>query len=366
MKRISMLLAACLLAGAVAAGGVLAAGGASVDPVISLNYLTGTFLPQLLTQTQDRVDAGLEEPYLDALDRLGSSGIVPSGPEEQRIKRDDRITLASGGVLIPLAGQVQLVSGAAVDVTAGTEVLGPVLLTKQHRYIVAEQGSAVFASASDTAVVASDGTAVLEPSAAPDYNRMADALKTLDLFRGSNLSIGSGYELEETPTRIQGLIMFLRLIGEEQAALTSAAGHPFRDVPDWCDRYVAYAYERGYTNGVDLPGGLFGPDDSMTSAQYMTLLLRALGYTDSGSAPEFNWAAAAAFAQNMGLLTEGEYQRLTTGVFYRAQVAYISYYALSYPLKGQTVTLLDRLVEQGAVTRDAAQNALGMVTTLRL
>lgn len=366
MKRISKILVGGVLAGMIAGGGVLAAGGASGDPVISLNYLTGAFLPQLLRQTGDKVDAGLEESYLDALERLNSSGIVPSGPAEQRVKRDDRITLASGGVLIPLAGQVQLASGGAVDVTAGTEVLGPALLTEQHRYIVTEQGSAVFAAASDTAVLAADGTMDLAPSGTPDYNRMADALKSLDLFRGSNLSIGSGYELEEAPTRIQGLIMFLRLIGEEQAALASTAGHPFRDVPDWCSRYVAYAYEKGYTNGVDLPAGLFGPSDVMTSAQYMTLLLRALGYTDSGSAPEFNWAAAVAFGQNMGLLTEGEYQRLTTGIFYRAQVAYISYYALSYPLKGQSATLLDRLVERGAVTRDAAENALGMVTTLRL
>ncbi len=366
MKRISMVFGACALAGVIAVGGVLAAGGAAGDPVISLNYLTGTFLPQLLGQTGDKVEAGLEEAYLDALEDLGSSGIAPSGPEERRVKEGDRLTLASGGVLIPLAGQLQLASGVAVDVTAGTEVLAPAPLAERHRYIVTEQGSAVFTAASDTAVLAAGGTVSLEPSAAPDYNRMADALKSLDLFRGSNLSIGSGYELEEVPTRIQGLIMFLRLIGEEQAALDSTASHPFRDVPDWCDRYVAYAYQQGYTNGVDLPAGLFGPGDVMTSAQYMTLLLRALGYTDSGSAPEFNWAVSAAFGQNLGLLTEGEYQRLTTGTFYRAQVAYISYYALSYPLKGQSATLLDRLVERGTVTRDAAQNALGMVSTLRL
>lgn len=366
MKRSAIVLAACLAAAVLLVGGVLAAGGVSGDPVISLDYLNGTFLSQLLKQTRDRVDTGLEVVYQDALNGLGQSGIPVSGALEQRVKTGDQLTLASGGVLIPLAGQVQLTSGGAVDATTGMELAGPAALEARHRYIITEQGSGVCTVLSDTAVLSTEGTVTLAASGAPDYNRMADALKSLDLFRGSNLSIGSGYELEAPPTRIQGLIMFLRLIGEEQAALTSTAAHPFRDVPGWCDRYVAYAYQQGYTNGVDLPAGLFGPGDVMTSAQYMTLLLRALGYTDSGSAPEFNWAASVAFGQNMGLLTEGEYQRLTTGVFYRAQVAYISYYALSYPLKGQSVTLLDRLVERGAVTQDAAQNALGMVTSLRL
>ena len=58
MKRISMVFGACALAGVIAVGGVLAAGGAAGDPVISLNYLTGTFLPQLLKQPGDKVEAG--------------------------------------------------------------------------------------------------------------------------------------------------------------------------------------------------------------------------------------------------------------------------------------------------------------------
>ncbi len=43
--------------------------------------------------------------------------------------------------------------------------------------------------------------------------------------------------------------MFLRLIGEEGAALSSTAANPFADTPAWCDRYVAYAYEKGLYQG---------------------------------------------------------------------------------------------------------------------
>lgn len=366
MKRIHIAVAAGLLAVAVLAGGVLAAGGGSGDPVISLSYLNGTFLSQLLSQTQTKVNAGLNETYQNALDRLDQNAAGAPVPAERRAKAGDQFTLSIGSVLVPLAGQLQLASGAAVDATSGTELTAPADLTSQHQYIVSERGNAVFTIVSDTAVLSAEGGVTLTASASPDYNAMADALKSLGLFQGSGLSIGSGYELEKTPTRIQGLIMFLRLIGEEQAALSSTVSHPFKDVPAWCDRYVAYAYDKGYTNGVNLPAGLFGPDDTMTASQYVTLLLRALGYSDSAAVPDFNWATSVAFGQNAGLFTEGEYDRLMNGVFYRAQVAYVSYYALNFPLKGQTATLLDRLVSSGVTTQAAAQQALTAVSTTRL
>lgn len=366
MKRIHIAAAALLLAAAILAGGVLAAGGVSGDPVISLRYLNDVFLPQLLGQTQSKVTSGLNETYQSALDRLEGGGSASSAPAERRAKSGDQLTLSTGSVLIPLAGQLRLASGSAVDATSGVELAGPADLDLRHQYIVSERGSAVFSIVSDTAVLSTEGGVTLVSSDAPDYNGMADALKSLGLFRGSDLPIGSGYELEETPTRIQGLIMFLRLIGEEQAALSSTAAHPFRDVPDWCDRYVAYAYDKGYTNGVNLPAGLFGPSDVMSAPQYVTLLLRALGYSDSAPIPDFNWAASIAFAQNVGLLTEGEYDRLMNGVFYRAQVTYVSYYALNFPLKNQSATLLDRLVASGVTTQAAAQQATAAVTSSRL
>ena len=366
MKRIHITVAACVLAAVVLAGGVLAAGGVSGDPVISLSYLNGTFLSQLLGQTQSKVDTGLNETYQNALDQLGQSGAGSSASMERRAKSGDQFTLSIGSVLVPLAGQLQLTSGVAVDATSGTELTGPASLTANHQYIVSERGSAVFTISSDTAVLSTEGSVTLTASSTPDYNAMADALKSLGLFQGSGVSIGSGYELENTPTRIQGLIMFLRLIGEEQAALSSTASHPFRDVPTWCDRYVAYAYDKGYTNGVNLPAGLFGPDDTMTAPQYVTLLLRALGYSDSAAVPDFNWATSVAFGQNLGLFTEGEYDRLMNGTFYRAQVVYVSYYALSFPLKEESTTLLDRLISSGVTTQTDAQQALAAVSTSRL
>lgn len=189
---------------------------------------------------------------------------------------------------------------------------------------------------SDTAVLGVEGFYTVSSGAGLDYNALADALKQMGLFQGTGTAYGSGYDLEQAPTRIVGLVMFLRLIGEEGAALSSTAANPFADTPAWCDRYVAYAYEKGYTKGNNVSAGgqrYFGPDAQLSAGEYMTFLLRALGYSDSGASPDFSWANAVGKSVEFGVLNAAEQAKLTGSPFLRAQVAYLSYFALSAPLK---------------------------------
>ena len=66
----------------------------------------------------------------------------------------------------------------------------------------------------------------------------ADRLHDLGLFRGT----GSGYALDKTATRMQGLIMLIRLLGEEEEALSFTDPCPFTDVASGDpSRYAAYA-----------------------------------------------------------------------------------------------------------------------------
>ena len=67
-----------------------------------------------------------------------------------------------------------------------------------------------------------------------DAQRQAEALKELNLFRGT----AQGFELDRAPTRMEALVMLLRLSGKEWEAIYSgsdqdgaAARHPFTDVP---------------------------------------------------------------------------------------------------------------------------------------
>lgn len=75
----------------------------------------------------------------------------------------------------------------------------------------------------------------------------ADVLNTLGLFMGTE----NGYELDKPLTRMEALIMLIRLSGNEIDALYSSDEYktPFTDTPDWekADRYLGYAYEKGLT-----------------------------------------------------------------------------------------------------------------------
>ena len=365
-------LSLCVLAGSA----LLLAAGDPDQTLVPLSYLTGTYIPDVAAQGEQRVDtatqqtyqtalSGLQEQHQGYLGQAGGGGLL-----DQRVKRGDAITLPTGaaGMLLAGSGVISYSTGAAVDVTDGKTVASGSALVHNHRYLAAENTAAVISITSDTAVISLEGGATVSPSTATDYNALAAALNAMGIFRGTGTGYGSGYDLERAPTRIEGLVMFLRLLGEEQAALAYTGSHPFADVPDWCTRYVAYAYDKGYTNGIgpNLAGQLcFGTDVVMGSGEYVTFLLRALGYSDSGSAPDFTWQTALDKARETGVLTAGEYTLLTDNTFLRAQVAYVSYYALDASMKSGG-TLLAHLDAVGALDADAVNTVRGQVSVTRI
>lgn len=340
-----------VLALAVLLCGALAVGGGAEDPLVSLSYLKSTYLPSLLSQAKSAAanSAGQEASFT-----------------ESRVKYGDRCALEAGSTLVHLAGTVLLTQGTAIDVTDGAEISAGSVLLPDHRYITAENTTAVYTVSSDTAVLSVQGQYQYTYSSATDYNALADGLKRMGLFQGKSLSTGSGFDLEAVPTRIEGLVMFIRMLGEEEEALAYTGSHPFSDIPKdyWGYAYVAYAYAKGYTNGTDADCPMFSPNDTIDARQYMTFVLRALSYRDS--AGDFSWDTALSFAREEGLLTAGEYSRLSTGVFYRAQVAYLSYYALSMSPKGSASTLLDRLIQDGAVDSAIANTVLSQMPNNRI
>ncbi|WP_251445007.1 hypothetical protein [Vermiculatibacterium agrestimuris] len=350
---------ALLLAGTlICAGGAIAADpGSAADPLIALGWLKSTFIPNAVTQADARA-----EERIDALENSSTS----SGTE-LRIKRGDVLRLDSGAALTPLAGGLSLSSaGTVVDITTGEEHTG--LPVTGHRYLAAEQTQAAFSVTTDTAVVRLTGPYQLSPSTETDYNALADALKTMGLFKGTDTPYGSGYDLELAPTRIQGLVLFLRLMGEEQSALSyPGSGIHFTDVPDWALPYVAYAYDRGYTKGQGVDEQwrvIFGSDAPISAGDYTTFLLRALGYMEGS---DFQWETALTDAQTLGVLTAGEGTLLAQKPFLRAQTVYLSYFALSAKTAGEGGgTLLERLAAAGAIDAATAQSAMSGLSSQRL
>lgn len=173
-------------------------------------------------------------------------------------------------------------------------------------------------------------------------NEVAGQLKSLGLFKGVS---DTDFALEREPSRIEALVMLIRLLGKESEALKTTAKHPFTDVDAWADKYVAYAYSEGLTNGVSATE--FGRSNA-SAATYLTFVLRALGYSDANGA-DFTWNDPFTLAKKIGVLTDD----VKTEAFMRGDVALVSKNALSAKLKGSDTTLADKLIAEGVFTREA-------------
>ena len=181
---------------------------------------------------------------------------------------------------------------------------------------------------------------------ASDVNT-ADALNELGLFLGT----GNGYELEKGLTRAQGVTLLVRMIGMEETAVNGVYDNSFTDVPDWAAGYIGYAFKNGIANGTGET--TFSPDTAMTDYMFLTLVLRALHYSDKGDAPLFVWNDPYALACELKLIQTVE----PDADFTRADAIKVFWNALDVKLNGAEVTLADRLIEQQVFTADELADA---------
>ncbi|MGE4548174.1 MAG: RICIN domain-containing protein [Intestinibacillus sp.] len=177
----------------------------------------------------------------------------------------------------------------------------------------------------------------------------AYALKSLGIFQGD----ADGFGLDNRPTRLEGFVLLIRLLGEEGTAKTGSYTHPFTDVPAWGRGYVGYGYRSGLTVGVG--GARFGTAQSLTAAEYCTWLLRALGYSEDRDG--FTLQTAVRRAQALGLADSAQAARWAGGVFTRSDLVNLSYAALTICGKGETRTLAQKLAGAGVFTEESARAA---------
>ena len=178
------------------------------------------------------------------------------------------------------------------------------------------------------------------------------ALETLGLVKGT----GSGFEPDRSPTRAEALLMLLRLLGKESEA-TGGWYCPFKD-GGWAKSYIGYAASHGLVYGVSATR--FGSDLSVSARDYLTMVLRALGYSDA--AGDFTWAQSIAFAERIGL-THGEYK--ADSEFLREDMALVSYTALTLKMKDSERTLCEQLYVDGVFSAEALKQTrfAGVVTS---
>lgn len=361
--------------------------GTASDPVITLSYLNLKFDNAVAQKAAakwkplaDQLSKAMETKKTDVLSKMSKSSLIGSLADEYiarkggskatsasrftpiALKKGEVITGGTGTGLLLRAGSAKVTGPkgtVVVNVTAGKDVAVGAAIALNQNCIVLDAGGTGFTITSDTATVAVCGTYRVTRGYASQYTDLADALYAMKLFKGSP----SGYNLDRASTRLEGLVMMVRLLGEENAALAYTGDCPFTDVPDWGKPYAAYGYKKGYVKGTSTQKKLFTPNSPMTPEQYVTLVLRSLGYSDADNG-DFVWDKSPAFAVKKNLFSQAEIDMLKSP-FYRDQIVYLSYYALSVRLKNSDSTLLSRLVSAQAVDETAASAAMRKVTRTR-
>ena len=169
----------------------------------------------------------------------------------------------------------------------------------------------------------------------------AQKLKKLGVFVGSD----KGFELDRPGTRLEGIIMLIRLLGLEEEAQETYYDIPFTDVPDWAMGYVSYAYNYGLSNGIS--DTQFGSQDILTNMQYFTFMARALDYDDANG--EFKWDESISFMNEIGFVTDAEQTEYEDKLLLRSDIAKLSYKLMTQPVRGSMVLLVDQLLQEGVL-----------------
>jgi len=171
--------------------------------------------------------------------------------------------------------------------------------------------------------------------------KAADALNELGLFLGD----GKSYDLNGKLNRAQATTLLVRILGKEDEAQNGTFRTPFKDVPDWAAGYIGYAYVNSITNGTSAT--TFGSDDEVSDYMFLTLVLRALGYSDSGEKAQFVWNDPYALAVTVGLIAS---EKSDTS-FTRGDAVVIFWNALNANLADSNETLADTLIEQDVFSK---------------
>ncbi len=159
-------------------------------------------------------------------------------------------------------------------------------------------------------------------------------LKAFGIIKGDQN--GNLNEMAEL-TREESITILNRMMGAAAEADKMANASPFSDVPadHWAAKQIAYAKKEGWTNGVG--DNKFGIKQTVTTQQFLTLMLRALGNTSANV-----YSNAMTLADDYHLLKNANTVAPQEQIK-RADVFIIMYNTLEAKLVNSDVTLGEKL-----------------------
>jgi len=177
----------------------------------------------------------------------------------------------------------------------------------------------------------------------------ADTLNALGLFGGTGTDENGNpiYALDKESTRQEAVTMLVQVLGKGEEAKNGTWDMPFTDVAEWAKPYVGYAYANGIASGIS--DTAFGGSDKITATQYITYMLRAIGYEVG---VDFQWDKAWELSDKIGM-TDGRYNE-NTAAFLRSDMVIVSAATLNTELKDSDDTLFKNMKKNGSISMDTA------------
>ena len=193
------------------------------------------------------------------------------------------------------------------------------------------------------------GIAYAQPKSA------VEICEILGILKGDETGLSEEY-LSKSTERIQAVILTLRLAGKgyEEIALDYESDDNFTDIEQlsWIQgrNILAYIKDNPQFGWKGNPDGSFNPRGKVTYQMIYKVLLEALGYTcDYGDGGDFKWEEVKDFAFSVGLWDIMGVEELTN-----RDMAVAIVEALQLKMKDSDITLLEKLVNDGAIDRDKA------------
>ncbi|WP_128103065.1 carboxylesterase/lipase family protein [Paenibacillus sp. DCT19] len=193
----------------------------------------------------------------------------------------------------------------------------------------------------------------------PASNAAIDKLISSQLIKGNGQGVNAAY-LNKKATRIQAAVLYLRLTGLEKEALAYTGTDTYEDAASagkFLQPVVGYLKQHPYL-GIADGANAFKPNATLTSEDYATLLLKALGY-EAGT--DYKQGEAVNFAASKGIkaLQGGK------GTLSNRQVAEATAQALQVQLKNGSGTLeqswLKHKQDQGFTPQTLQQTKYGSI-----
>lgn len=177
-------------------------------------------------------------------------------------------------------------------------------------------------------------TSYKELRAMCEYDAMY--LYNLGLLKGvSSRELDFGYDL--IANRNEAITMIVRISGCEREALSGNYNSPFKDIDNWAKPYISYAYENGITRGTSET--TFSGHSPITKEEFVTLVLRTLGYKDG---EDFYWRESLALSDKLGITDK---YMPYPGNFKRNSMIAICGRAIDTTVKGENYDLGDFVLD---------------------